>query len=121
MPDEISCTDSYKVFLLAIVSPLLDLHSSLKLDTGSAAHRGAYVSHSVSLDVVPLPGLLSEEEGGDAGDEATQQATLPQIIGCTIGLAGPTAKTKTTWTEMFQLNILLETSFLFKIFLLTYP
>ena len=96
-------------FLFARVSPLLDLHSSLTLHTGSAAHRGANVSHGVSLDIVPLPGLLSEEEGGDAWHEAAQQAvqkaTLPQVIGCTIGLTGPTAESKTTWTEMFQLNI----------------
>ena len=51
----------YRHGIFARVSPLIDLHSSLALDTGCAAHGGAYVSHGVSLEVVPLPGLLPEE------------------------------------------------------------
>ena len=70
--------------LLAVVAPLLDLHGSLAHDTGSAAEGSPNISSSVSLYVVPLPGLLPEEEGGDAGHEAAQQAvqqpTLPHVI-----------------------------------------
>ena len=85
--------------LLAVVAPLLDLHGSLAHDAGSAAEGSPNISSSVSLYVVPLPGLLPEEEGGDAGHEAAQQSvqqpTLPQVISCGIckarGAAQPTA------------------------------
>merc|ERR1740124_226445 len=73
-----------QVPLLAVVAPLLDLHGSLAHDTGSTAEGSPNISSSVTFYVVPLPGLLPEEEGGDAGHEAAQQAvqqpTLPHVI-----------------------------------------
>ena len=52
----------------------------------------AIESYYTHLNIVPLPGLLPEEEGGDAGHDSVQQAvqhpTLPHVIGCAVGQAG---------------------------------
>jgi len=47
----------------------------LAVDTRSTAERGSNISYCAALNVVPLPGLLPEEECGDAGHEAAQKAT----------------------------------------------
>ena len=48
--------------------------------------------------------FLPEEEGGDAGheaaQEAVQQATLPHIISCGIGKAGSAAHPTTTYPHV---------------------
>ena len=72
-------------------------HPGKELDSYSIHDKHIHLPH---LNVVPLPGLLPEEEGGDAGHEAAQQAvqqaTLPQVIGCTVGLAAVAAHRATT-------------------------
>merc|ERR1719369_28585 len=95
---------SLSALLLGVVSPLLDLHCSLTLHTCSAAECSAYISYSVSLNVVPLPGLLSEQQGWyaghDAAQDAVQQPTFTQIIGCLIGQTGAATQTTTTNTTV---------------------
>ena len=100
----IGLVDVLPGLLLGAVPPLLDLYRSLAHDTGGAAEGGANIPCSVPLYVVPLPGLLPEEEGGDAGHdaarEAVKQATLPHIISCGIGKAGSAAHPTTTYPHV---------------------
>ena len=85
-------------------SSLLDLHSSLTGHTGGAADRAHQVPHGAPLYVVPLPGLLPEQQGGDAGEDEAQQAahqtTLPQVTSRAIGEAGETTETTATWAAV---------------------
>ena len=77
-----------------MIQSLQSLKSPLFLFTMSPPH----------LNVVSLPGLLSEKERGDAGheaaQEAVQQATLPHIISCGIGKAGSAAQPTTTYPHV---------------------
>jgi len=66
--------ESFSTGSLLASLPLLDLHPSLAVDTLSAAEGGADVSNDASLNVVFLPGLWSEEQGGNARHDAAKQA-----------------------------------------------
>merc|ERR1719430_2085720 len=84
----------YLYFSLGTVSPLLDLHSCLALNAGGAAEGHSSILHCVAVNVVPLPGLLSEQKSWDAGHDAAQQhvedSRLAKIIGrgvCETGVA----------------------------------
>jgi len=90
--------------LVVAVSPLLDLHRSLAHDTRSAAKCSPNIPHGVALYVVPLPGLLPEEKGGDAGHDAAQQAvqqpTLAHVFSCPVGQTGCAAKSTAADTHV---------------------
>jgi len=53
---------------------LLNLHCSLTVDTGGTAERSSNIPYCAALNVVSLPGLLPQEQRGDAGHEAAQEA-----------------------------------------------
>merc|ERR1719234_1836444 len=61
------CTSS---FSLGTVSPLLDLYSSLALNTGCAAEGQSSILHRIAVNVVPLPGLLPQQQSWDARHDA---------------------------------------------------
>ena len=56
---------------------------------------------SPNLYIVSLPGLLPEQHGGYAGEEAAQEAveeaTLPHVTGSPVGQARDTAASTTAW------------------------
>merc|ERR1719234_1605320 len=85
------CTSS---FSLGTVSPLLDLHGSLALNTGCAAEGQPSVLHRVTVNVVPFPGLLPQQQSWDARHDAAQQhiqdTRLAKIISSGVGEAGVT-------------------------------
>merc|ERR1719234_2695802 len=82
------CTSS---FSLGTVSPLLDLHSSLALNTGGAAKGQSSILHRVTVNVVPFPGLLPQQQSWDARHDAAQQHVedtgLAKIIGSGVSEA----------------------------------
>ena len=56
------------------VPPLLDLGGRLAVDESSAAAGAERVIGGGAVDAVPFPGLLPQEEDGDAGEETTHEA-----------------------------------------------
>lgn len=52
----------------------LDFHRSLTVDTWGTTERCSNIANSAALNVVFVPGLLPEQQRGDAGHEAAQQA-----------------------------------------------
>ena len=74
--------------------PLPHLPGCLAHHAGGAQARAAAISTGAPLNVKPLPGLLPEHEGGQAGEDApgqaAQDATLPQAHGSAVGLAWST-------------------------------
>jgi hypothetical protein len=72
--------------------PVFDLDSSLTVDTGGATPARHTVSTGAALNVPLLSGLLPEPQGGDAGDETSQEivaaARLAQALGVGVDLAG---------------------------------
>ena len=54
------------------ISPHLDLLGSLTVDTRSAEPGCCQVPHGVPLYIVPGPGLLPQQHGGEAGHDAGQ-------------------------------------------------
>merc|ERR1719266_5935 len=83
---------SPSMLYLSLASSLLDLNRCLTLDTGSATEGEPSILHGVALNVVPLPGLLSQQQSRDAGHDAAKQheedARLSEIIGCCVSEAG---------------------------------
>merc|ERR1719370_1628737 len=77
---------------LGTVSPLLDLDSCLALNAGGAAEGHSSILHCVAVNVVPLPGLLSQEQSWDARHDAAKQhvedSRLAKIIGGSVCEAG---------------------------------
>ena len=85
---------------------LLDLHSHLAGDTGLAAESGGSITEVRALivknrvkcrdncptpaqpylDVVFLPGLVPQDEGGDAGQPAAEETTENSILVETLGI-----------------------------------
>ena len=55
-----------------MVAPLLDLGARLAVDESPAAAGARCVLAGRALDAVPLPGLLPQDEDGDAGEEAAE-------------------------------------------------
>ena len=84
------CGDSCDVHLLralAVVSPPLDLGARLAGDEASAAEGAHGISGGGALDAVPLPGLLPQDEDGDAGEEAAEEAPQPTALAHVISVA----------------------------------
>merc|ERR1719516_323410 len=90
--------------LVVVVPPLLDLHCCLAHGAGCTAKRTPDIPHGVPLNIVPLPGLLPQEEGGDARHDAAQQAVeqpaLPHVLSCPVGQAGGAAHTTAANTHI---------------------
>merc|ERR1719239_1411637 len=67
------------------------LNSCLALNTGSAAEGQSSVLHRVTVNVVPFPGLLPQQQGWDARHDAAQQhikdTRLAKIIGSGVSEA----------------------------------
>ena len=72
---------------LAVVAPLLDLGARLAGDEASAAEGAHGISCGGALDAVPLPGLLPQDEDGDAGEEAAEEAAQPTALAHVISIA----------------------------------
>jgi len=78
--------------------PFLDLDASLAVDTRGAAEGGTNVSDGASLNVVFLPRLRSEKQGGnarhDAAKEAADDSRLLQALRILVNQAAraPTAQ-----------------------------
>jgi len=62
------------LYSLCLWLVLLNLHRCLTIHAGCTAERGSNISYGAALNVVSLPGLLPQEQGGDAGHEAAQEA-----------------------------------------------
>jgi len=54
-------------------SSVLELVSRLDADAAAAAEGAQRVVSGAPLNLVPLPGLLPEEEDGDAGENAREE------------------------------------------------
>jgi len=67
-----------------VVAPLVDLGACLAGDEWSTAEGAHRVAGSGAFDSVPLPGLPPQQEDGDAGqeaaEEAAQEAGLAQVV-----------------------------------------
>ena len=57
---------------LAVVAPLVDLGARLAGDEASATEGAEGISGGRAFNAVPLPGLLPQDEDGDAGEEAAE-------------------------------------------------
>ena len=57
---------------LAVVAPLVDLGACLAGDEASATEGAEGISGGRAFNAVPLPGLLPQDEDGDAGEEAAE-------------------------------------------------
>lgn len=57
---------------LAVVAPLVDLGARLAGDKASATEGAEGISGGRAFNAVPLPGLLPQDEDGDAGEEAAE-------------------------------------------------
>jgi len=76
--------------------PFLDLDASLAVDALGAAEGGTNVSDDAALNVVFLPGLRSEKQGGDARhDTAEQAADDPRLLQALSILVNQAAGTPT--------------------------
>lgn len=73
--------------VLAVVAPLLDLGARLAGDETSAAEGAHGISAGRALDAVPLPGLLPQDEHGDAGEEAAEEAAQPAALAHVVSIA----------------------------------
>ena len=72
---------------LAVVAPLLDLGAGLAGDEAPAAERAHGISRRAALNTVPLPGLLPQDEDGDARKEAAEEAAQPATLAHIVGIA----------------------------------
>jgi len=70
-----------------VVTPLLDLGSRLAGDELSTAEGTHRVPGSGALDAVPLPGILPEDEDGDAGEDAAEEAAQPAALAHVVSVA----------------------------------
>ena len=67
--------------------------SYLARNTGTTTRRGNGIVAGVSLDVVSLPRLLSQQHDGDAGEDAAEEtvedAGLVEVLGVLVVEAHP--------------------------------
>ena len=74
------------VYLFSVLTSVPDLHCSLTHDrvTAPTADRGHNIVTGGALNVVSLPGLLSQEEQGhtghDAAEERVEEAGLTEVF-----------------------------------------
>ena len=84
---------------------LLDLHSDLAGHTGGTAEGSSGITQVRALDVVPLPGPVPQDEGGDAGEpaaeEATQDPRLVQALSILVSLTGEAETSTATWRVFY--------------------
>jgi hypothetical protein len=84
--------------------PVFDLHGSLAVDTGGATAARHHVSTGAALNVPLIPGLLPEQQGGDAGQETSQEtaeeAGLTQALSVGVDLAGHAPQATATSAEV---------------------
>ena len=73
--------------VLAVVAPLLDLGARLAGDKASATEGAEGISGGRAFNAVPLPGLLPQDEDGDAGEEAAEEAAQPTALAHVISVA----------------------------------
>ena len=70
-----------------MVAPVPDLCTRLAGDERPAAEGAHGVAGGGALDAVPLPGLLPQDEDGDAGEEAAEEAAQPTALAHVISVA----------------------------------
>ena len=73
--------------VLAVVAPLLDLGARLAGYETSAAEGAHGISAGRALDAVPLPGLLPQDEHGDAREAAAEEAAQPAAFAHVVSIA----------------------------------
>ena len=61
------------MYLFSVLTSVPDLHCSLTPDTAPTADRGPNIVTGGVLNVVSLPGLLSQEEQGHTGHDVAQE------------------------------------------------
>ena len=94
-----------------MVTAELDLGARLAVDAGGAAEGVAGVSGGAALDAVALASLSSQEEDGnareEAGKQAAQESRLVQILGVAVDQAGSaeSAAAACNKNEMFQITL----------------
>ena len=80
---------------------LLDLHGDLAGNTGGTAEGSGGITKVGAHDVVSLPGPAPQDEGGDAGqpaaEEATQDPRLVQTLGILVSLTGEAETSTAAW------------------------
>ena len=71
-------------FLIITLLPHLNFFGSLAVHTRGAAPRSSNVPHRGALYLIPGPGLLPQQQGGEAGHDAgqgiIQEPTLPHAL-----------------------------------------